>query len=331
MSILKTAFQIATSASDAKLSILIFHRVLPEIDPLFPDDPDARRFDQMMGWINSWFNVIPLDVAVDALKRRNLPARAMAVTFDDGYSDNQTTALPILKRHGLSATFFITTGYLNGGCMWNDKVIESIRRSKVSTLELDCIKAFEGSRSNSLPIVSLSDKRNAIQFILGQIKYLSAAEREAISESISVQCRADLSDNLMMTAEQIIDIQRAGMLIGAHTVTHPILAKLGSVDVRKEISESKQFLETILEEEISLFAYPNGKPNLDFQIKDAAIVKELGFKAAVTTACGVAETDSDLMQLPRFTPWGKTEITFGARLIKNIVQNKKLKPSQILY
>ncbi len=83
-------------------------------------------------------------------------------------------------------------------------------------------------------------------------------------------------------------MRRAGMLIGAHTVTHPILAKLEPSDVRKEISGSKQFLESILEEEINLFAYPNGRPDLDFQMKDAAIVKELGFKAAVTTAWGVA-------------------------------------------
>ena len=149
MSILKTAFQLASSTGDPKLSILIFHRVLPETDPLFPDEPDARRFDQVMGWVKTWFNVMPLDAAVDALKKRNLPARAMAITFDDGYADNRTTALPILKRHGLSATFFIATGYLNGGRMWNDTVIESIRKSQAKSLELDGIKPFQDSGLNS--------------------------------------------------------------------------------------------------------------------------------------------------------------------------------------
>ncbi len=74
-----------------------------------------------MGWVKTWFNVMPLDAAVNALKKRNLPARAMAITFDDGYADNQVTALPILKQHGLSATFFIATGYLDGGRMWNEQ------------------------------------------------------------------------------------------------------------------------------------------------------------------------------------------------------------------
>jgi peptidoglycan/xylan/chitin deacetylase (PgdA/CDA1 family) len=134
----------------------------------------------------------------------------------------------------------------------------------------------------------------------------------------------------MMTSEQVVEMRRSGMSIGAHTVTHPILAKLQAWDVRKEISESKQSLESILKDEITLFAYPNGRPDLDFQIKDAVIVKELGFKAAVTTTWGVAKTDSDLMQLPRFTPWDKTRLFFGARLIKNIFQNQELSSSHKL-
>ena len=146
MRILKTVFQLASSTGGPKLSILIFHRVLPETDPLFPDEPDALRFDQVMGWVKTWFNVIPLDAAVDSLKARNLPARALAITFDDGYADNRTVALPILKRHGLSATFFIATGYLNGGRMWNDTIIEAIRGSKAKILELDHINGVEGAQ-----------------------------------------------------------------------------------------------------------------------------------------------------------------------------------------
>jgi peptidoglycan/xylan/chitin deacetylase (PgdA/CDA1 family) len=328
MNILKTAFQLASSAGGAKLSILIFHRVLPEPDPIFPDEPDARRFDQMIGWIKTWFNVMPLDVAVDALKRRNLPSRALAITFDDGYADNRTIALPILERQGLSATFFIATGYLDGGRMWNDTIIEAIRGSRAKQLELNDINALAGNGLNVLQIGSVSEKRTAIETLIGHLKYLPASEREAASKSIADQCKANLPNNLMMTSEQVVEMRRSGMSIGAHTVTHPILARLKAFDVRKEITECKRSLESILEEEISLFAYPNGKPNLDFQPKDAAIVKELGFNAAVTTAWGVTDRESDLMQLPRFTPWDKTRGSFGMRLIKNIVQNKKSSCSQ---
>jgi peptidoglycan/xylan/chitin deacetylase (PgdA/CDA1 family) len=326
---LRTAFQLVCPGGDSKLSILIFHRVLPERDPIFPDEPDGRRFDEIMGWVKTWFNVIPLDAAVDALKTRNLPARAMAITFDDGYADNRTIALPILKRHGLSATFFVATGYLDGGRMWNDTIIEAIRESKTRRLEFDSIIEFEGSQLQTLAIGSILEKRAAIQAILSRIKYFSSSEREAASRLIAEQCDIDLPDNLMMTTQQVVEMRRAGMLIGAHTMSHPILAKLEPHEVRKEISDSKRFLESILGEEINFFAYPNGRPGFDFQTNDAAIVKELGFKAAVTTAWGVARAGSDLMQLPRFTPWDKSRLLFGARLIKNIVENQRPSSSQI--
>ena len=99
--------------------------------------------------------MIPLDVAVDALKTGKLPARAAAITFDDGYADNRSIALPILKQHGLSATFFIATGYLNGGRMWNDTIIEAIRRSEAKKLEIGRIKEFEGVQPQSLAIGSI--------------------------------------------------------------------------------------------------------------------------------------------------------------------------------
>ncbi|MCU0943281.1 MAG: polysaccharide deacetylase family protein, partial [Hydrogenophaga sp.] len=111
--------------ASARLSVLIFHRVLAQPDPLFPGVPDVRRFDEVCRWLARWFRVMPLDEAVRALKRGNLPARAAAITFDDGYADNHDQALPVLRAHGLPATFFVATGFLDGGRMWNDTLIES--------------------------------------------------------------------------------------------------------------------------------------------------------------------------------------------------------------
>jgi len=127
--ILRTAFTLASPAGQrAGLSILVFHRVLPEPDPLFPNEVDAQRFDALLGWVKDWFSVLPLEEAVERLQRNRLPERAAAITFDDGYADNYAVALPILQRQGLSAMFFIATGFLNGGRMFNDTAIETVRR-----------------------------------------------------------------------------------------------------------------------------------------------------------------------------------------------------------
>ena len=119
-----------------RLLILIYHRVRPQPDPMFPGEVDAHRFDRQMALLRRHCHPLPLRAAIAGLAEGSLPARAVAVTFDDGYADNASVALPILGRHGIPATFFITAGYLDGGRMWNDSIIETIRRATATSLDL---------------------------------------------------------------------------------------------------------------------------------------------------------------------------------------------------
>lgn len=299
--------------SSNQLTILIFHRVLAASDPLFPGEPDAVRFEEMMIWIKSWFNVLPLDTAVEALKTGKLPPRAASITFDDGYADNHDVALPILKKHGLSATFFIATGFLDGGRMWNDTVIESIKRSLEEHLDLYHLGI------GLLDIRTLDAKRIAIAKILDNIKYKATFERTEIANQIAVQAKSTLPTNLMMSNTQVIAMRNAGMQIGAHTVSHPILARTASLaHAKQEMSDSKNTLEALLQEPIDLFAYPNGKAGNDYLPEHAKLAKDLGFTAAVSTDWGTASTSTDLFNLPRFTPWDKTKTRFCLRLLNNL-------------
>jgi len=319
---------VSPGGKNGKLTVLIFHRVLPAPDPLFPLEMHALRFEQICRWIKSWFTVLPLNDAVVRLKNGTLPERSISITFDDGYADNYEVAMPILNRIGLSATFFIATGYLNGGLMWNDKIIESIRGSKVPKLNLGIFTTFSDCY-DSLPIDSNEEKQMAIEAILGRIKYVSSTDRDMLTSAIAEQCGSNLPKNMMMTPRQVVEMRRSGMLIGAHTVSHPILAGLDALEVRREISESKLCLESLLQEKVGLFAYPNGKPNQDFLARDVEIIRGLGFDAALTTAWGVVDSKSDLMQLPRFTPWDRNRFRFGARLVNNLLHNDRLKLAQI--
>ncbi len=312
---IKTAFNLLSpSGKHGRLTIFIFHRVLPEKDPIFPDEPEAARFDQMMEWVKSWFNVLPLDAAVSALKAGSLPSRAAAITFDDGYADNYTVALPILKKHELSATFFIATGFLDGGRMWNDTVIESIRSTPYNEINLGFLQL--GTQSVDNP----EKKRHTIEKIIGKIKYLPVSERLAITEQLTELSAVTPPTDLMMTSRQVIELHQAGMQIGAHTVSHPILAKQSESEVAEEIAGSRDFLVTLLKERIGLFAYPNGRPGTDYLPEQTRLVSSLGFDAAVSTTYGAAKSTSDLFQLPRFTPWDRTKFRFAARLAKNFAQ-----------
>ena len=311
--------QLSPAGERGRLSVLIFHRVLPQPDPIFPGEVDAATFNAICQWIKSWCNVLPLDVATRQLQDRTLPERAVAITFDDGYADNRTQAQPILARHGLSATFFIATDFLDGGRMWNDTVIESVRLCHAPQLDLRRIAKPDGSGDLGLhSIASATDKRSAIGAIIGQIKYLPVAQRHALTVQIADCAGVQAPTDLMMTSRQVRELRQSGMQIGAHTRSHPILATLSADAARAEIAESRLCLEQLLGERVGLFAYPNGKPGTDYSPESVQIVRELGFDAAVSTTWGAARSGTDPFQIPRFTPWDRSKLRFGARFAGNL-------------
>lgn len=294
-----------------KLNIFVYHRVLEQPDELFPETPDARRFDDQMRWVAGSLNVLPLTEAIGLLRENRLPSRAACITFDDGYADNATVALPILRRHRLSATFFIATGYLDGGRMFNDTIIEGIRRARSDSIDLTSIDL--GSYRVDTP----TQKRKAIEELIAKVKYLPGSTRQDSAAALERAITEPLPQDLMMTSLQVRELYDAGMGIGAHTVSHPILSTLDHSRSVFEIRESRSVLESITGSRIELFAYPNGKRGQDYVQEHVDIVRSLGFSAALSTHWGVANAATDLFQLPRFTPWGTTPITFNAGLARN--------------
>jgi peptidoglycan/xylan/chitin deacetylase (PgdA/CDA1 family) len=292
-----------------RLSVLIYHRTLLMPDPILHDAIDAATFERHMALLAGEFNVIRLKEACERLSRGKLPARAASITFDDGYADNEEIALPILKRMGLPATFFVSTGFSAGGVMFNDGIIEAVRCASSGTHNLSSI---------GLGIHELGDsasRRAAVDAMIGQLKYRPVCERKALVEQLAEKLRVSLPRNLMMTPRQIAKLHGEGMEIGAHTVNHPILMSIGMDEARAEIVASKRTLEEITGAPVTLFAYPNGKPGQDYGPVHVRLVREVGFAAAVSTIGGVAHRGSDLFQLPRFSPWDRNPVRLGARLL----------------
>jgi peptidoglycan/xylan/chitin deacetylase (PgdA/CDA1 family) len=294
------------------LSILIYHRVLPAPDPLFPGEVDRVEFDRQLALLKSVCNVLPLSEAVRRLRAGTLPARAACITFDDGYADNAEIALPLLREHGLHATFFVASGFLDGGRMWNDTVIESVRRTPDSRIDASTLGL------GIHPTGSVAERRAAIGALIGQLKYLELEHRLEQVARLAELANARLPDDLMMRSDQVRQLHQAGMEIGGHTVRHPILATLDPAEARAEIANGKHALEDIIDDRITLFAYPNGKPGTDYRAEHVAIVRELGFEAAVSTSWGAQRGEADLYQLPRFTPWDRDRLRFSLRLAKNL-------------
>jgi peptidoglycan/xylan/chitin deacetylase (PgdA/CDA1 family) len=292
-----------------KLGILIYHRALAAPDPILHDEIDAATFERQMTVLAAEFNVLPLSEACARLERRALPARAVCVTFDDGYADNEQVALPILQRLRLPATFFVATGYSAGGCMFNDGVIEAVRSAAAGTYDLSRL---------GLGVIGLQDatsRRDAVARIIDALKYRPGGERHDAVETLVCALGLRLPSGLMMTPAQISKLSRAGMEIGAHTVHHPILACVDDEEAREEIVGSKRALEEITGSPVTMFAYPNGKPGRDYGPQHVRFVREAGFKAAVSTINGIAHRGSDLFQLPRYMPWERNPRRLAVRLL----------------
>lgn len=293
--------------AERRLSILIYHRVLPRPDPLQPEIPTSALFERHMRWLSRVYNVLALGEAVTRLRDGTLPSMAVAVTFDDGYADNYEVALPILRRLGVPATFFVASGFLDGGRMWNDAVIETVRAWRGDEL------TFGPLGMAGLPMKTGQDRRRAIDRLLTELKHRPLAERDRLVSDLANLGRLP-AGSPMMTSEQVRALHRAGMTVGGHTRWHPILKVLTDEDAKSEILGGKTDLEELLGEPVDLFAYPNGRPHRDFDARHSRMVADLGFRAAVTTAWGAADSDTDPFRLPRFTPWDSETWKFILRL-----------------
>lgn len=304
--------RLAPGGSNGKLSIFIFHRVLPQADPLLPFEPSAEEFDWIVRFISRTFTVLPLSEAASRLKDGTLPPAAATITFDDGYADNLLVAWPILKRYGAPATFFIATSFLEGGRMWNDDVIEAFRFSRKDELDLS---EFD------LGIHQLTDttsRVNGYEYVLGKLKYFEHRLRSEISREIARRCEVPAIAELMMTHPQLRLLHSEGAEIGAHTRTHPILERLDDAVAKKEIESGKQELEVLVGSAVRVFAYPNGVPGRDCSARHAEMVRQAGFDAAVSTRQACATSTSDIFLLPRVTPWDRTPLRFAMRSMMNL-------------
>lgn len=294
-----------------RLSILLYHRVLAAPDPLLGGDPDTNTFRAQMALLKNIFNVLPLSEAIERLQSSSLPARAVCVSFDDGYRDNAELALPILSELGVPGTFFIATGYLDNGRMFNDSVIEAVRQAPEGNVDLTALQLGRHT------ITDLESRKRLIRHVIESIKYRRSDERARVAEQIAEHWGVNLPNNLMMSSQQVRELTAAGMEIGGHTVTHPILAEVPDGEAEREIRQGREELAALTGQPLKVFAYPNGKPGTDYFPRHPAMVEKAGFAAAVSTAWGVSTRETHRYRLARFTPWDRELPRFALRMVQN--------------
>lgn len=283
------------------LTILMYHRILPKGQcrkyPLQSLVIPTEVFRAQVQWLANHCHIMPVNKALIELEAGNTLDRPLvAITFDDGYVDNFEVAAPILEEHGLHATFFITSGFVEKGCLqWFDRAADAWQH--ISTVQQKELMGRLGSfqkthKQNKDPVLTMQAWMTGLK----QMSTNNRIEMLLKAESLTTG-KIDSTLYRPMSSNQVAALHAHGHEIAAHTVTHPILPLL---DADLQLSELKLSAEQLCKwigAKITGFCYPNG----DFDNRTECAVKEAGYDYACTTQSGLNQPGvhpNRLMRLP---------------------------------
>ena len=278
------AFAPFRAANRGRVLILTYHRFSRGRDPLATP---AADFDAHLEYLKEHYTPVPLSrVAEHYAGARELPARAACVTIDDGFADAYDIAFPLLQRHGVPATLFVITDFLDGRAwMWTDK----LRHVALAT-SAERLSAEVGGRSFELKLAGRDSRLDAAGRLNSELKRLAPGEREEVIGRIATAHGVELPARPPVefgpiTWEQARALDAGGVEIGSHTVSHPILTTTDDAQLEAELRDSRARLEAELGRRVELFCYPNGACDERVRRETA----RAGYACAVTTEPGLNE------------------------------------------
>jgi len=253
-----------SSICTQKLTVLAYHRIA-DIDKAsyqFDDElisASINDFEFQVKYINKHYNPISMEQLINHINdRAELPTRPLLITFDDGFDDNFHAAFPILKKHNVPATIFISTGFIEAiDTIWFDQLTALILAMNEQSIYLD-----ELNKTYQLK----NDKRSrygAVAEILYDIKRIPDKDRLALITRLNdefslLKNKINYQQSKMLTWDQIREMNKSVISFGSHTVNHPILTRLDEKSLNAELLESKSTIELELNTEILSISYPDG-------------------------------------------------------------------------
>lgn len=276
-----------------RLTIVRHHRVYGDADrPLYRLGVAERVLDAQLGLLRS-VGLSPLTVS-EGLARLAESTRGhwVAMTFDDGYADNVERALPMLRRHGARATFYLTSGLIERRRpAWWDVLAHALEHAGRPS----CTWEGRGGVKLALELATRAGREAALRAMLPALRLRPELRQEALDrlrEAAGVNLPAPCE---FATWAQAARLREAGMEIGAHTLSHPHLSLLTPAEQRLEIHGSASLIADRLGVLPAGFAYPGG----DYDLASIAALRLTRMTHAVTTRPGDPVPGSDPWTLPR--------------------------------
>lgn len=275
------AYWLARNLTKNEPKILMYHRFSSSGGS---GATSVENFDHQVRYIKKHFRAFTLRGLIRFHREEGkFPERAVVITVDDGYRDFYTHALPVLVRHGLPATLYATTGFVNRDLwLWPDRISWLLSRAKESPKHLladlpyaNDIQGFDNDAIKQLwskwveHALTLDDD-DKHKFI------------DQLAQGMGVAFPEDIPDEYApVTWSELEEIENAGIEVGGHTVTHPSLGRVAYEQAEREISGSLAMLDEMLGIKERTFCYPNGQPN-DFKEFLPKLVERFGYVGAVT-------------------------------------------------
>ena len=264
------------------LPILAYHRALNFNPQTYPFDPDVisasvEAFDQQMAYIKKNFNVITFEMLQESRENGIRLERPMIITFDDGYRDNYLNAYPILKRHGIPATFFLAVSYIGTKEVFHwEKIVYLILQTQKDYFSL------ESDRGRIKYAVPPGDRTSLIKEMQTVLKRVSPLTAASIIKQMEAELKVDhykAEHVTIMTWEEVLEMAKNGMEIGSHGLRHINITKTSDMELQEEIVDSKKRIEKEIGRRVSVLAYPFGQADhFDERVKGAA--EQAGYQFA---------------------------------------------------
>lgn len=279
-----------------RLTILTFHRVLPDVffkDYLFSSlaVPESMFRGQMRS-LAERCRVVTLEEGVEALRTGTAGDKPMvAITFDDGYADNVAVAAPIMNALGLRATFFVVAGLVGTDAeFWYDVAARRWHHADRSQLVQAC-------RAAGVDASWIQAAKPSIAEWMAFLKKLEPAQRANVTGDLFDPGAPEPSRHLdrVMTIDELRELRDAGHVIGSHSMSHPLLPQLDAAALESELGQSRRLLEDWLKVPVRGFSYPNG----DQDDRVRAAVAHAGCTHACVTSTGRNDTHADPLRLRR--------------------------------
>ena len=294
-----------------KLVVLCYHRIENYTSDPVKITVSKKNFLKQINFLKEFAKIISPNQLFESLeKRKNLPRRSVLLTFDDGYSSYQQT-MDLLLKESISAIFFIS---LKKDKYWWDILskillenqhIEKSNYVKINNMltELGChFKVEERIDSNSMDLLrqwTVTDKnypfnRNkAFYSIAKEIVDVNHFKKSKILDIVSSLSNEKRNFSYLFN-EKLINFHK----IGSHTINHYNLSKLSYDDQKVEIEFGKKELESIINQQVKIFAYPFGN-RYHYNADTLKIVKR-NFNFAFSNFQGLVHRDSNIYEMPRF-------------------------------